>query len=251
MPPPAADRSPPTADTPLSIERINAAFAQMLGQPAPDQPQLQRQGIAGAEAEALRAAGVPAAPTAPDPCEISPRTIAEAVLFVGSPDGGWRTAEELAALMRGVSPAEVRQAIAELNNHYDRDAAPYAIECSASGYRLSLRPEMHRMRDKFHGRIKEFRLTPDALEVLAVVAYQQPVDAAEVDRLRGKASGGLLATLVRRGLVRLSRAAGPTHRDASEVSSRAPAVYRTTDRFLRVFSLADPEQLPRVAEIDG
>ncbi|MEM9184891.1 MAG: SMC-Scp complex subunit ScpB [Planctomycetota bacterium] len=211
-------------DAPLSLKRLTAAFAQMLGAPTADADKRPPTD----------------APSAADPCEIGTKSIVEAVLFVGSPDGRALAADHLAAEMRNVSQEEVDVAIEELNAQYERDASPYTISSSAQGYRLALRPEMRRMGDKFQGRIRESRLTPAAMEVLSIVAYKQPVPGARIDQMRGARSGSLVASLVRRGLVRLDR---PNDTDGAPV-------YRTTDRFLRLFGLTRPEQLPRVSEIE-
>ena len=142
--------------------------------------------------------------------------------------------------MRGVSPAEVDTAVAELNTLYDADATPYRIDHSHGGYQLVLRDEFERMRDKFYGRVREARLSPAAIEVLSIVAYNQPVSAPQIDELRGSACGGALATLVRRRLLRLER---------SEDRESAPC-YRTTDRFLRLFGLESLSALPRSEELE-
>lgn len=206
--------------SPLSLKRLTAAFAQMLGSPG-----------VGGESD-----------TSPqrDPCEISPRSIVEAVLFVGAEDNQPRTAEELAAGMRDVSAEEVVAAIGQLNELYERDAAPYRVVQRDGGYLLELREELHRLRDNLHGRTKEAKLSPAALEVLSVVAYQQPTTAVTIDGMRGKRSGALLSALVRRGLVRLDRPA----------ENPDQPHYHTTDRFLRLFGLAHIDQLPRAAEMD-
>jgi segregation and condensation protein B len=166
--------------------------------------------------------------------------VVEAMLFVGRPENGLLTAREMAAAMRGVSPAEVDAAVAELNTVYERDGAPYHIEGSSHGYRLTLRQEFARLRDKYYGRVREARLSPAALEVLSVVAYNQPVTIAQIDELRGRPSGAVLATLVRRQLVRLER-----HSDHPGGASR----YWTTDRFLRLFGLESAAGLPQDEEV--
>jgi segregation and condensation protein B len=164
----------------------------------------------------------------------------EAVLFVGRPDNRPASARELAAAMRGVSPAEVEAAIAELNAIYDADATPYRIYHSHAGYRLALRDEFDRMRDKFYGRVREAKLSPAVIEVLSIVAYNQPVTAVQVEQLRGAPSGAALATLVRRRLLRLERSA----------KRAVPPWYRTTDRFLRLFGLESLSALPRSEELE-
>ena len=161
------------------------------------------------------------------------------MLFVGRPDNQSFSARELAAAMRGVSPAEIDAVVGELNTRYDDDAAPYRIERTISGYRLVLREEFERMRDKFYGRVREAKLSRAAIEVLSIVAYNQPVTVDQINELRGAASGAALSTLVRRKLVRLERAG-----DAE------PPQYWTTDRFLRLFGLENLTALPQSEELE-
>jgi segregation and condensation protein B len=162
------------------------------------------------------------------------------MLFVGRPDNGPMSARELAAAMRGVSPKEVGKAIEELNGIYDADQAPYRVEQSRGGYRLILRPEFERMRDKFYGRVKEARLSPAALEVLSLLAYNQPATSQQLDALRGSPCGAALATLVRRKLVRVERSGGRGQ----------PQLYATTERFLQLFGLESLQSLPRSEELE-
>jgi segregation and condensation protein B len=176
----------------------------------------------------------------PDPCEISPRTVVEAMLFVGRPDNSPFNARELAAAMRGVGPAEIDAAVVELNSAYERDAAPYTVAATAAGYRLELRSDLGRLRDKLRGRARQARLTPAAVEVLSVVAYNQPTTVDQISELRGTPSGPALQALVRRNLVRVER---PANR-------REPPRYWTTDRFLRIFGLESVAALPRNEELE-
>jgi segregation and condensation protein B len=174
-------------------------------------------------------------------CEPNPRSIVEAMLFVGRPDDGTFSARELAAAMRGVSPGEIDAAVSELNSIYDQDQSPYAIVGSPQGYRLALRGEFQRVRDKYLGKIREARLTPAALEVLSVVAYNQPIPAEAINQIRGRPSGAVLATLVRRRLVR----------QVAPQASGSPTNYVTTDRFLRLFNLESLAALPRSEDLEA
>jgi segregation and condensation protein B len=166
--------------------------------------------------------------------------VVEAMLFVGRPDNGALSARELAAAMRGVSPTEIDAAVNELNWIYDADGAPYRIEHTNAGYRMALRDEFQRMRDKFYGRVKEARLSPAAIEVLSILAYNQPATADQLNELRGAPSGAPLSILVRRKLVKLER---PTE-------SGALPQYSTTERFLKLFGLENLEALPRAEELE-
>ena len=220
-------------DSPLSLSRLRDAFAAMLGnRRADDAP-------AREAAKSTRDKSSSSEAAVDGPCEINPRSVVESMLFVGRPDNGPISARELAAAMRGVSPAEIETAVADLNRLYDRDEAPYWIEQSGGGYRLILRPEFERVRDKFYGKVKEVRLSPSVLEVLSILAYNQPATVEQLNELRGSACGAALATLVRRKLASLDRGE----------STESPT-YTTTDRFLKLFNLENLAALPRSEELE-
>ena len=180
----------------------------------------------------------------PDPveseaaCEVSPRTILEAMLFVGHPENLSLTSEKVASLMRGVRAQEIDELVAELNRGYDEEGCPYRIESTGAGYRLVLRDEFHSLRDVFYGRVKAAKLSQAAVDVLAIVAYRQPLTREDVDALRGRPSGALLAQLVRRQLLRVER---------SHDQPRTPR-FCTTDRFLQLFGLHGLGDLPQTPE---
>jgi segregation and condensation protein B len=234
---PAKNAAPASApsESPLSLSRLRDAFASMLGtanevKPASASSPVSRGGLGNGSFGETAIRG----------CEINARTVVEAMLFVGRPDNGPLSARELAAAMRGVSPGEIEAAVGELNSIYEADGAPYCIEQNNGGYRLVLRDEFQRMRDKFYGRVKEARLSPAVLEVLSVLAYNQPATAEHLSELRGAPSGAALSTLVRRRLVKLDRAGD---------GGKSPQ-YSTTDRFLKLFGLDSLEALPRAEELE-
>jgi len=171
-------------------------------------------------------------------CEVSPRTILEAMLFVGDRSGAPLAPARAAELMRGVSPEEIPGLVDQLNRRYAADGCPYQIVSEGPGYRMALRREFHGLRNRFHGRAREARLSQASLDVLAIVAYRQPVAAEEVSRLRGTPCGVLLTQLVRRQLLRIQRPEGKRH----------PVQYLTTDRFLELFGLQSLTDLPQSEE---
>lgn len=168
-------------------------------------------------------------------CPVTPRSILEAMLFVGHPANEPLTSACVAGLMRGVRAPEVDGLVVELNRSYEEEGCPYKIESAGRGYRLVLRDEFHALRDKFYGRVKAARLSQAAIDVLAIVAYRQPLTRDEIDELRGKGSGALLNQLVRRQLLRIDRAAE---------NPRVPR-YATTERFLELFGLETLHDLPK------
>jgi len=176
-----------------------------------------------------------------DPCPLSPQTIFEAMLFVGNRENEPLTAARAAELMRGVSPGEIPALVDELNRRYASSGCPYRIVSQGAGFRISLEESFHPIRNKFYGRVREARLSQAALDVLAIVAYRQPVLADDVNRLRGIPSGHLLAQLVRRQLLRIVRPPG----------KRRPVSYHTTDRFLDLFGLETLDDLPQSEELES
>jgi segregation and condensation protein B len=226
-------RQPDTADgataAPLTLNRLTAALAEMLGPP-----------IAAAAAEPS-AAGEPAAQPArnDDCCPITPRSVLEALLFVGNPGGESLRPEQVAEWVRDVEPAEVEQLVEQLNQQYAAEAAAYSIVADGAGYRLSLTPEFQGNRRRLSGRSREARLSQAAVEVLALVAYNQPIPSAEIGRLRGRPSSHILAHLVRRQLLRIER----------KPERPRSLVYHTTPRFLSLFGLSDISELPQAQEL--
>jgi segregation and condensation protein B len=162
------------------------------------------------------------------------------MLFVGSADARALTSREIASHIRDVQPAEVDAIVEKLNARYREDETAYEITGDAAGYRLQLRPQWSRMRDRVRGRTRTAKLTPAAIEVLSVVAYRQGVTGDEVNRLRGSQSHAILAQLVRRQLVRVERPA----------TAPRSARYHTTDRFNQLFGVKSVGDLPRSEDLE-
>lgn len=246
-PQPQSPEEPPEEQE-LSLDALTTAFAEALRQPAeamttepaPKLPAAPAIGAAPGFIESIAEADSLASSPGDEQCEISPQSILEALLFVGDPSGGPIPAERLAGVMRGVEPAEIHDLVEELNRRYDHAGSPYRIVSEGAGYRLSLREQFASIRDKFFGKVKQARLSQAAVDVLALVAYHQPVSAENVGQLRGAPSGAVLSQLVRRQLLSVER---------PDPASRV-IHYRTTRRFLDVFGLASLDDLPTSRDLD-
>jgi segregation and condensation protein B len=174
------------------------------------------------------------------PCPVSPKSILEAMLFVGTPDGQPLKNRNLAALMRGVSPKEITQLVKELNQQYEQEEAPYRIKREGSGYQMVLAEKYKAVREKFYGEVRHASLSQAAIDVLSIVAYNQPVTKEQVEKVRAKPSGAILLQLVRRQL--LSR---------EKTEAQPPqTLYTTSDRFLNVFGLTQIDELPQTHDVD-
>jgi segregation and condensation protein B len=158
------------------------------------------------------------------------------MLFVGGPP---LTAAAACAAIRGLTAEAFRGSVDVLNRRYRAQRRPYAVEAKEGGFVLSLLPIYRGVRERVFGGPRETRLAQPALDVLAVVAYRQPVGKAEVDAVRGTDSGAVLRQLVRLGLVAVRQRADA---DGKEVR------YGTTPRFLQVMGLGGLDDLPRLGE---
>jgi segregation and condensation protein B len=210
---------------------LSSAFARLMGAPAAGN----------------RAAAKPQVAVDPDErieddnaLAVTPRMIVEGMLFVGGAEGRALSRGELAAQVRDLKPEEVDAIVVELNHRYRHDESAYEIVGDGQGYRLQLRPEHKRVRERLNGGVRAARLRPAAVEVLSLVAYQQGITAEEVNRLRGAQNHAILAQLVRRQLIRVERPEG---------APRSPRYY-TTERFNQLFKVKSAADLPRSEELD-
>ncbi len=133
---------------------------------------------------------------------------------------------------------ELTRAIPELERDLADGSHGIQIERVAGGWRLVVHP-FHLPAVEQVLRPTPPRLTKAALEVLALIAYQQPITRAELEGLRGKSADGVLDGLLERNLARVVG-----ERD----SVGRPNLYGTTDKFLEVFGLENLESLPPIGE---
>ena len=110
----------------------------------------------------------------------------------------------------------------------------------AGGFRIGTAPDLSGWVAKLKGVVRPPRLSPPALETMAVIAYRQPISRAEVEAVRGVDCSGTLDTLVERGIIRIT--------GRSEAPGR-PILYGTTSLFLEHFGLKDLEELPNSEEL--
>jgi segregation and condensation protein B len=161
------------------------------------------------------------------------KAILEALIFA-SPDPLTPTA--IYKLLDSEPREDVDAALAELKRDYARPGGLQLVEV-AGGYQIVTRPELHEwVRRLFHERTTE-RLSVQALETLAVIAYKQPVTALEIAEIRGVNAAAVLGTLLERHLVKIV--------GRKQVVGR-PFMYATTREFMVRFGLRDLSELPDV-----
>ncbi len=160
------------------------------------------------------------------------RSRLEATLFLAREPLGLRKLAQLANL---ADATEARTLLRSLRERFDARGCAFQVAQVAGGYQLLSRREFAPWLRPQAAKEREIRLSPPALETLAVVAYRQPVLRAEVEAIRGVACGEILRQLMDRDLLRIV--------GRSEELGR-PLRYGTTKRFLEVYGLSNLDQLP-------
>jgi len=149
------------------------------------------------------------------------------------------SASRLASVIRDLTTAEVRELVEKLREEYRRQKRGMMVEEVAGGFRLVTVPELVEEVRRLHRIRTEDRLSPAALETLAIIAYRQPIIRADIEVIRGVNCGGTLKWLLEKGLVRIHGRA--------DVLGR-PLLYGTTREFLEQFGINSIDDLPRVDE---
>ena len=178
----------------------------------------------------------PAQEAGPQVVSAELKAIVEALVFA-SPDP--LTPKALFKLLDSEPKEDVAAAIDALKRDYDRPSGLQMVEV-AGGYQIVTRPDLHEwVRRLFHERTTQ-KLTVQALETLAVIAYKQPITALEIGEVRGVNTSGVLNTLLERHLIKIV--------GRKQVVGR-PFMYATTKEFLIRFGLNELGDLPKVEDM--
>ncbi len=168
--------------------------------------------------------------------EITLESVIEAVLFASDEP---LTPARLADIAE-TTTRQVNELVKKLNEKYRTGSSAFRIEQIAGGYQmLTLSCFNHWLKQLLRAR-SESRLSPAALETLAIIAYKQPVIRADIEAIRGVAVGEVIRSLSYKGLVKIVGRA--------EVLGR-PMLYGTTKTFLEVFGLNSLKDLPKIEEL--
>ena len=164
------------------------------------------------------------------------KAILEALIFA-SPEP--LTLKAIYKLLAEESKEDIQAALAELRHDYERPGGLQLVEV-AGGYQIVTRHHLHDwVRRLFHERSTQ-KLSVQALETLAVIAYKQPITALEVTEIRAVNAAGVLNTLLERHLIKIV--------GRKQVVGR-PFMYATTKEFLIRFGLNDLNDLPKVEDM--
>jgi segregation and condensation protein B len=164
------------------------------------------------------------------------RAVLEALIFA-SPQP--ITPKEIGRVLQGVPPEDWQRELEGLRADYARDERGLQVVEVAGGFQITTRPEYNDWVRELLDPRTPTRLSIQALETLAVIAYKQPVTLPEIIELRGVKSGGVVKTLLEKRLIRIM--------GRKEVVGR-PILYGTTKQFLLHFGLRDLDELPKIEE---
>lgn len=139
-----------------------------------------------------------------------------------------------------VASKDLAAAIAQLNKVYEETGRSFRIEQVAGGWQILTLPKYSAVLGALHRSRAQMKLSPAALETLAIVAYKQPILRAELEAIRGVSCGEVLRSLMERRLVKIVGRAEEIGR---------PMLYGTTKVFLEAFGLANIKDLPKVEEL--
>lgn len=159
----------------------------------------------------------------------------EAVLFVTEHPV---PAQELAQVLE-LSTGRIEQLLAELGDQLRAREAGLVLKSVAGGWRLYSHPDAYPYLERFSSSATSRKLSPAAMETLAVVAYRQPVSRTQISDIRGVDSDSAVRTLERLGLVE--------EKERLNIPGN-PAIYRTSDLFLEKLGLNDLSELPPLAD---
>ncbi len=160
--------------------------------------------------------------------------VLEGILFVVGDEG--ITLEKICKILN-ISLEDAKKLLKELKTTYESDDRGIRISYLGDAFKLTTKKEHKEYYKKLIENTDSNLLSPAALEVLAIVAYNQPITRVEIDEMRGVSSSHMIRRLVAKGLL---KEAGK-----STLVGR-PNLYKTTSDFLDYFGLATLDDLPSI-----
>ncbi len=164
--------------------------------------------------------------------------IMEALLFASDSP---LPVDKIQAVIKDATLDHIEQAIDSLNEKYRAGGHSFAIKKIARGYQMYTLPDFAPWVRALFSHHRRERLSQQSLEVLAIVAYKQPIVKSDIGRLRGVNSEGPILTLLDRKLITIV---------GRKPTPGRPLLYATTQEFLTHFGLRDLDDLPKMEELE-
>ena len=164
--------------------------------------------------------------------------IIEGLLYVQGDLG--LTIEQVTDILN-ISQEEAKELILSLKEDYIKEDRGLRINYLGNSFKLTTKEEHKEYYQKLLENPKNNLLSPQALETLAIIAYNEPITRIEVDEMRGVDSVYVVRRLLAKGLIKeAGKSDKPGH----------PILYKTTDEFLDYFGLSSKEDLPKIDTIE-
>jgi segregation and condensation protein B len=213
---------------------IDQVIGVLLGEPQVTEQAEDRDQTTEETEQAAKDAGA-SSPAAP---ELVPtvESVLEAILFATDEP---LTDSKLAGIVE-TTAKQVRESIESLNAKYAVENHAFRIEQIAGGYQMLTLNTYNSWLKKMLRARSDNKLSPAAMETLAIIAYKQPIIRADIEAIRGVAVGEVIRSLMYKGLVKITGRA--------EILGR-PMLYGTTKKFLEIFGLNSLKDLPKAEEL--
>lgn len=169
--------------------------------------------------------------------ELAFEGLLEGLLFAAGDEG--LSLLQLQSVLQTRTRQEIEDGLRQLQQKYAGSGSGMELACYASRYKLITKEAIYPYAAKLYAEIKAPALSSAALEVLALVAYRQPITRVEIEEIRGVSSDMMLKKLQARGLVETC---------GRKEAAGKPLLYRVTDGFLDAFGLESLGDLPEVLE---
>ncbi len=148
--------------------------------------------------------------------------------------------EEEATVLAKITEELVQETLQSLAGEYTELGRSFQLVEQVSGWQLSTRPDYQIWVRQLFPELRPTRLSPPALETLAIVAYRQPITKGDIEAIRGVTVDGVMQKLLDLGLVKIAGRA--------EIPGR-PLLYETTLHFMEHFGLKNLNELPNASEL--
>lgn len=162
------------------------------------------------------------------------KSVTEGILFVVGDEG--ITLKELSDTL-GVSESEVKEILSNLRHDYESNERGLRISFLGNTFKLTTKSEHKMYYEKLVTDSKTFTLSNASLEVLSIIAYNEPITRVKIDEIRGVSSSQIVRKLLARGFIKEC---------GKDNSIGKPNLYKTTNEFLDYFGLATKEDLPKL-----
>lgn len=162
------------------------------------------------------------------------KAVLEGILFIVGDEG--TTIDEMVKVL-SVNDEEVKRLLVELKKDYENNDRGLRISYLGNAFKLTTKEEHKEFYEKLVTDNKTSNLSTAALEVLAIVAYNEPITRLEIDEIRGINSSQIVRRLLAHGLIKVSGKADTIGK---------PNLYKTTNDFLDYFGLSSKDDLPEI-----